>query len=180
MIYYKTKNFELRIEENDEFTKDFIDILNTVDNNKDSQLCRIPLLQPKKTDEHNLIFAIITDIGNKPAVVGRVSLEYINYINRTAELKVFMKPANQGKGIGLEACKLVVEHGFNQLGLNRIYAGTLDSNEGFKKIAEKLGMKEEGRRLKAVWKNGKFVDVIEYGLLRSDFYAESNGEKVES
>jgi len=180
MIYYKGSNFDLRVEENDEYTNDFIEILNSVENNKNSQLCRLPLTEPKKNDEHNLIFAITTDIGNKPKVIGRISLENINYINQSAEFKIFIRSDCQKKGIGMGAGLQLIEHGFKALNLQRIYCGTLETNNAFKTLAMNLGFKSEGIRRFAVWNEGKFIDSIEYGLLRSEYYAESNGKKVES
>ena len=37
------------------------------------------------------------------------------------------------------------------------------------KLAIALGFKEEGLRKEAMYKDGVFTDVIEYGLLKSDF-----------
>jgi len=133
-----------------------------------SQQGRLFSFYSKESNDTNIIFALLFNAGGKDKIIGRVSLEEINYINRTAELKVFILPAYMKKGYGFEACKTAIEHAFEQLGLNRVEAGTLSNNEGFQKLAVKLGMKEEGRRRKAVWKKGDFVDVIEYGILRGD------------
>jgi RimJ/RimL family protein N-acetyltransferase len=91
-------------------------------------------------------------------------------------LKVFVRKDRQGKGIATEASRLIIEHGFKALNLRRVYCGTLDTNEGFKKLSSKLNFVEEGRRKEAVWKDGKFVDVIEYGLLRSDKADDNQSE----
>ncbi len=173
MIFYKADKFDLRVERNDEYTQEFLDLLNSVGNNKNSQLCRLPLLEPKKNDNNNLIFAIVEDIGNKAVVVGRISLENIHYINKSAELKIFVRKDRQKKGIAFEACKLVLRHGFDVLNLNRIYAGTFESNEGFQKLAKKLGMREEGICIQAVWNDGSYINVKEYAILRSEFNTET-------
>ncbi|MBW3021348.1 GNAT family N-acetyltransferase [Candidatus Woesearchaeota archaeon] len=169
MIFYKADKFDLRVERDDEYTQSFLELLNSVENNKDSQLCRLPLFEPKKNDNNNLIFAIVEDIGSKPTVVGRVSLENIHYINKSAELKIFVRKDRQKKGIAYEACKLVMRHGFNVLNLNRIYAGTFESNEGFKTLAKKLGMREEGNCVQAVWNDGSYIDVKEYAILKLEY-----------
>jgi RimJ/RimL family protein N-acetyltransferase len=39
------------------------------------------------------------------------------------------------------------------------------------KLAGQLGMREEGRRRGAMWKRGRFVDVLEYGVLADEFRA---------
>lgn len=137
-------------------------------NTEGSQQGRLFSFYSKESNDTNIIFALLFNSGGKDKIIGRVSLEEINYINRTAELKVFILPAYTKKGHAFEACKTAIEHGFEQLGLNRLEAGTLENNEGFQKLASKLGMIEEGRRKKAVWKNGGFLDVIEYGILRGE------------
>jgi [ribosomal protein S5]-alanine N-acetyltransferase len=37
------------------------------------------------------------------------------------------------------------------------------------KLAAKLGFREEGRRREAHFKNGEYADLVEYGLLKSEF-----------
>jgi len=106
--------------------------------------------------------------------IGNISLQCIDYINSQAELSIIIGLSNtHGKGYGYEACKLLVEHAFEQLNLNRIYLGTHEDNIGMQKIANKLGFKEEGRRRQAIYKNGKYSDIIEYGILRGEY----NGKK---
>lgn len=173
MIFIKGEKIDLRIEEDNEYTKDFIDLLNSDSVSEGSQLHRLPILTPKKNDGNNLICAIVGNVGNKPALVGRVSLEDINYINQSAELKIFIKPEHHKKGFAKEACTLLVNHAFNALNLQKIYCGTLETNEGFKSLANSLKFKNEGIRRKAVYKNGAFVDVVEFGLLKGDSVDES-------
>jgi ribosomal-protein-alanine N-acetyltransferase len=177
MIFIRGKKIELRIEEHDEFTKDFVDLLNDSNISEGSQLHRMPIITPKKNDGHNLICAICTDVGGKPSVVGRVSLEDINHINQSAELKVFIKVGHTGKGYAKEACTLLINHAFKALNLQRIYSGTLENNTGFKSLASSLKFENEGIRRKAAYKGGKFLDVIEYGLLKEDKHDESRQDQ---
>lgn len=174
MIFLKGKNYDLRIEENDEYTEDFINLLNDVHISEGSQLFRMPLLEPKKNDGRNLILGIFTDIGGKPSLVGRISLEDINFINQSAEFKIFLKTSAQNKGIGTASSIQVIEHGFKALNLHRIHCGTLDTNKGFKSLAVKLGMRNEGTRTEAVFKDGKFINVVEFGLIRSDYLEDQS------
>ena len=102
--------------------------------------------------------------------IGNVSLQNINWINRSAEFAILMGEKDfWGKGYGYQAAELLFSHGFNQLNLNRIYCGTTIENEGMKAIANKIGMAEEGLRRQAFYKSGKYQDIIEYGILRDEF-----------
>jgi RimJ/RimL family protein N-acetyltransferase len=67
--------------------------------------------------------------------------------------------------VGELASKTILEHGFKKLNLHRIYCGTAANNEGMKKLALNLGMKEEGIRKEHLFLNGAWVDVLEYGIV---------------
>lgn len=173
MIFLKHKDFNLQIlDDSDEQLKLLNDLV-SLEAFSGSQLGRLPLSKLKVNDNNNLILAITGDFGNKDVVFGRISLEDISYVNQSAELKIIIRPDSHRKGIGYEACKLLIDHAFNQLNLHKIYAGTLESNIAFQKLAEKLGFVQEGVRKEAVWKNGKHVNIIEYGLIRGGNNATS-------
>ncbi|MBL9177520.1 MAG: GNAT family N-acetyltransferase [Verrucomicrobiaceae bacterium] len=104
--------------------------------------------------------------------VGNISLQQIHAVNRDAELAVLIgDPACRGKGIGAEACEALVRHGFAALNLHRVHFGTFENNTGMRGIAMKLGFTQEGVLRQAVFKNGRHVDVILYGLLAATFNA---------
>ena len=106
--------------------------------------------------------------------IGNISLQEINWINRTAEFAIIIGEKQfWGKGIAVEASKILLFHGFQKLDLHRIYCGTAENNEGMKKLALKIGMSEEGRRRKALFLNGQYQDLIEYGILREEFLAKN-------
>ena len=98
--------------------------------------------------------------------IGNVALQNISLINRNAEFAIILGDCRHwGKGVGLLAGKAMLEHGFKKLNLHRIYCGTAATNAGMKKLALKLGMKEEGIRKEHLFLNGEWVDAIEYGIV---------------
>lgn len=102
--------------------------------------------------------------------IGNISLQNINYINRSAEFAILIGEKDYwGQGIAREAGSLLIEHGFNCLNLNRIYCGTYSNNLGMQRVAKSLGFIEEGILREADYKEGSYIDVINYGLLRSEF-----------
>ena len=114
------------------------------------------------------IIALAVIMRKTETHVGNISLQKINWIDRNAEIAFILGEKNyQNKGIMLRAGKLLINHAFNQLNLHRVYCGTIDSNLGMKSLAIKLGMQGEGRRREAVYKNGSYVDILEYGLTKT-------------
>lgn len=101
--------------------------------------------------------------------VGNISLQGIDGVCRSAELAIVLDKSVWGTGVGTEAAGLVVEHGFTALNLNRIACGTVAENTGMRKLAERLGMTQEGVRREAVWTDGAYRDVVEFGLLAREW-----------
>lgn len=120
------------------------------------------------TSPNIIILAIIDKITDSH--IGNVSLQNINYINRSAEFAMIIGEKDYwGKGIGRDAATLIIEHGFNSLNLNRIYCGTYSNNLGMQNMALALGFVKEGILREADFKEGNYVDVINYGLLRREY-----------
>jgi len=113
----------------------------------------------------NLILAIVDKKTDNH--IGNISLQSIDYISRSAEFAILIgEKTFFGKGIGYEAASLIIDHGFKTLNLHRIGCGTSSENIAMQKLAIKLGMKEEGIRKDAIFKNGNFFDILEYGLIK--------------
>ena len=113
-------------------------------------------------------FVIVTLEKNQ--MIGTVSLEDINSINRTATLGIFIGDKNfRGNGYGTEAIRLLLDYGFNYMNLNNIKLDVMEFNERAIKCYEKCGFKEYGRRRKASFINGKYYDRIEMDILSEEF-----------
>jgi [ribosomal protein S5]-alanine N-acetyltransferase len=121
-----------------------------------------------KVDNSKIVWAIIDKSNDNH--LGNISLQSIDYINRTAEFAIIIGEKEYwGKGYASEAAELIARHGFKKLNLNRIYCGTASTNLGMQKLALKMKMKLEGRRRQDLFLEGKYVDTLEYGVLRSEY-----------
>jgi RimJ/RimL family protein N-acetyltransferase len=99
--------------------------------------------------------------------IGNVALQNISPINQNAEFAIILGDRRHWcKGVGLLAGKAIFEHGFKKLNLRRTYCGVAATNTGMRKLALKLGMNEEGIRRQHLFLDGKWVDSVEYGILR--------------
>lgn len=102
--------------------------------------------------------------------IGNVSLQQISFVNRNAEFAILLGDKRHwGRGVGLLASRKLFEHGFGKLNLERIYCGTAAINVPMIRLAKALGMVMEGNRRQHLYLEGSWVDMVEYGVLRSEF-----------
>lgn len=147
----------------------------------DSEVCkfndhhRYPMYREQLADYYKMVIeprtAIVLAIIDKETDkhFGNISLQSLDMINRSAELAIIIGDKNAwGKGVGGEACRLLIGHGFDQLNLHRIYCGTSEENIGMQTLVKKLNFKEEGLLREAQFKSGKYVNYILFSLLEHE------------
>lgn len=124
-----------------------------------------------------LVLAICLKENNRH--IGNIALNRIDPIARQAEYAILMGDKSAwGKGYAKEASFLICHHGFQALNLNRIYCGTSEHNIPMQKLATYMAMQPEGRRRQAQYKQGHYIDILEYGVLRNEFVAKFQLENV--
>ncbi|MFP4185418.1 MAG: GNAT family N-acetyltransferase [Thermoplasmata archaeon] len=96
------------------------------------------------------VHLLISSEGKK---LGLISLFDIDRDDGNAELGIWIMPSEQGKGYGTEACKVIIDYGFRELRLHRIYARVYEHNSASFNMFEKLGFEKEG-----IWREHGFVD----------------------
>ena len=115
-----------------------------------------------------LVLAIIERSDDRH--VGNISLQAMDPVERSAEFAIVIgEKSAWGKGYSKEAARLILEHGFGALNLHRIYCGTSSENEPMQKLALAMGFSPEGRRREALYKGFRYWDILEYGLLRTEW-----------
>lgn len=93
-------------------------------------------------------------------LIGSCSLRAINHIHRNAELQIRIGEYDfQNKGLGTEAINLLVDFGFNDLNLKRIYLHVFSDNFPAIRAYEKCDFQYEGLLRKAAFINGKYIDI---------------------
>jgi RimJ/RimL family protein N-acetyltransferase len=77
--------------------------------------------------------------------------------------------AHWGKGFALEASRAVINFGFTELGLHRIYAETNSENLSAIALARKLGMRVEGELRENRWFRGRWWNTTFLSILESEW-----------
>lgn len=107
-------------------------------------------------------------------LVGISLLKDIDLLNRSAETAIYIGDMEmRGKGYSKEALLQTLDFGFNKLGLNRIWLKVRVDNIKAISLYEKAGFKQEGALRDSVYKNGKFISVLVFSILRSEYIPSS-------
>lgn len=105
-------------------------------------------------------------------VIGEIKLNRIRWFNRKAEISLAIKKQFQRKGYGSDALSLLLNYAFNKMNFHRLEAEVIEYNEASIKLVKKFNFVEEGRLREAKYSEGKYWDIIRYGLLKKEFVSE--------
>ena len=105
--------------------------------------------------------------GDEP--IGLVSLTNIDTVHRHADFHILIGPDSaKGQGVGTAATRAMLQHGFGDLNLHRVSLTVLAGNAPAIRVYEKVGFKREGVHRDAVYKNGRYQDLIAMALISGE------------
>lgn len=87
---------------------------------------------------------------------------------KSAEIGYWIGEPFWNKGIATIALTLATDYAFHQLGIEKLYAGVFEGNEGSCRVLEKCGYQLEGVLRRSVFKNKKLLDELRFGKVKSD------------
>jgi RimJ/RimL family protein N-acetyltransferase len=103
-------------------------------------------------------------------LMGVCGLHQLGDPARQAELGLFLGgPEEWGKGFGTEVTRLLCQHGFEVMHLNRIWLHVYADNQRGLRAYERVGFRREGVLRQAAVRDVKHVDVVAMGMLRSEW-----------
>lgn len=110
-------------------------------------------------------------IWHHGALAGLIGMLPIHWPNRTVEIGYWLGAAFQGKGLMTQACRTLVAHSFDTLGLHRIEIRAATGNTRSRAIPERLGFTQEGIQRQAEWLYDHWLDMAVYSLLQEEWIA---------
>ncbi len=113
----------------------------------------------------NVVFAIRKPDGS---LIGCINIRTVAE-HRRGDLGYWIGKPFWNQGHATEAVQAVLAHAFKALGLNKVYAQHLAFNPASGRVMQKNGMVREGMQREHYFKGGKFVDVVEYSILKSEY-----------
>ena len=122
--------------------------------------------------------SVIYVIRLNGAIVGVVSLNWLDWNNRSFGLGYWVSEDWSGRGIATKSCSRLIDHCFSDLGLHRSVIEASVHNIPSRAIAEKLGMRLEGISKDREWLYDHFTDSVMYAITQPEWSGKVNDELI--
>ncbi|MFI9805898.1 GNAT family N-acetyltransferase [Streptomyces sp. NPDC052301] len=107
-----------------------------------------------RTAEPDRLDLAVTDRATG-RLLGEVVLYDVDPSARSCTFRALLGPEGRGRGIGTEATRLIVGHGFRRLGLHRVQSEVYGHHLRARRVYEEVGFVVEGVRRKAALRDGE-------------------------
>ncbi|MGW6905797.1 GNAT family N-acetyltransferase [Streptomyces sp. NPDC054940] len=121
-----------------------------------------------RSDQPDRLDLAVTDRATGE-LVGEVVLYEWDAGARSCTFRTLIGPRGRGRGLGTEATRLIVGHGFEQLGLHRVQLEAYGHNHRALRVYEKVGFVVEGVRREADLKDGRWADWVMMAVLEHEW-----------
>lgn len=121
------------------------------------------LFESREESGSDVSFAVhLSESGRYGSVViGVVGLMNLNDVTGSADLSIIIgQPERRSRGFGPRAIELMLDHGFEEVGLKKISLSVFDFNEAAIKTYERLGFAYDGKIVNAVHREDGQHDAI--------------------
>lgn len=115
----------------------------------------------REKEETRAFFCGIWSLGR---LVGCIGHNRIDWAQRIGFPAYWLAPDSEGQGIMTRCCRVVIEHGFRELQLQRMLIAVATDNHHAQKLPARLGFKQVSVLKKAEWLYDHHVDHIIYSL----------------
>ena len=154
------------VDENREYLREWLPWLDDV-NSVDDELAMIRRIRDDKN--FNWIY-LIRKYGE---LVGVVSLNWVDWDNRSFGLGYWVSESSSGRGIITKSCRRVIEHCFVDLKLHRSVIEVAADNHPSRAVAERLGLRLEGVSKDREWLYDRFNDSVMFAITAPEWNIQS-------
>ena len=127
------------------------------------------MLEAQGKDAYGFVMCRLDD----GAPFGTITLMRIDRDNGSAGVGIAIGEKSMwGKGYGTDGMRALLDFGFGELRLERIWLDVYDFNKRARRSYEKAGFTAEGTQRHAHYSEGKYQDVVIMSILREDWQAQ--------
>lgn len=102
------------------------------------------------------------------AFIGAIGVNNFHHVHRCAELGYWLLPKYWGQGKMFEIMTLFIPYIYQEFPLNRLLATVEEPNHRSARLLEKCHFTYEGISRECEFKDGRFISLKNYSLLRSE------------
>lgn len=126
----------------------------------------------ENSDRDTIRFMIEVDRDGAARPIGMIQFGRVQPRAKNTQIDVLIgEPEFRDAGYGTDALRAALKHIFEDLKAHRAWHTMQASNARAQKSAEKIGFKQEGVLREHDQLEGKYVDVVVYGMLASEWRA---------
>jgi len=122
-----------------------------------------------ENEEH--FFVIETLTGE---TIGCINANTLSKNNGSFRYGLGIVQSQRKKGYASEAIKIFLNYYFNELRYNKVNAAVYSFNESSIVLHEKLGLIQEGRLRQVKFTDGKYWDILLFGMTKDEFNESLN------
>lgn len=100
---------------------------------------------------------------------GGLGCHPIDWSNRTCSLGYWLDSKFRGRGLMTQCVTALLRYLFDELKLHRVTIRCGTGNKLSCAIPERLGFRQEGVELEAEWVSGRWVDLVNWGILEQEW-----------
>ncbi len=115
----------------------------------------------------NLVFALLEKSTDD--LIGGVGCHNIDADAKKCEIGYWLAKKYWGEGLMPEAVAAIVTYLFRVRKLRRVYAKVWHPNAKSARVLEKVGFTLEGKLRQDIKRNGRWMDVLVFGMLREEW-----------
>ena len=115
--------------------------------------------------------------NRKGQYLGNLNLHSIDRKNGTFSVSLYFLKNARNKGYAVKSMALLVKYAFEELRLNKMNICVNAGNESSARVMRKLGCSVEGVWRENVYYDGKYVDVILFGVTKKTFFERFEEKK---
>ncbi|MGI2328267.1 GNAT family N-acetyltransferase [Planococcus sp. YIM B11945] len=123
--------------------------------------------EAKRKPRIRFVFAIVLKATGKTIGAGEFNIR--DATNKTGEIGYIVNPEYWGKGIATEAARFLLDFGFAERGMHRIFATCDPKNAPSHKVLEKIGMQKEGLMREDILMKDGWRDSLLFSILKPEW-----------
>ncbi|HUZ00168.1 MAG TPA: GNAT family N-acetyltransferase [Thermomicrobiaceae bacterium] len=104
-------------------------------------------------------------VDRQGRLVGNAGVRVNDPVLAEGNIGYELSPEHWGRGYATEAARAMLDFGFRELSLHRVWAECVAENTGSAHVLEKLGMRQEARFREHEWFRDRWWDTLIYAIL---------------